>query len=191
LGNESGTSLAESVFRVTPDVPPTLAVSLRLAQRVPEPTVKITAEHSDTIGDARYLLVVPRKNRRSLQMIDQVPAWFETFGVDVLETEFPETLTDEISCWFDDPKRHMYAFKMRGGEDNAAWQLAITAYVAEHWDVHARGLDTLHLTVSQTSDKTGPQTNSGRFAEPRRSPEHGMAIFQMDAPRAVPGDGGR
>jgi hypothetical protein len=42
----------------------------------------------------------------------------------------------------------MYAFKMRGGEDNAAWQLAITAYVAEHWDVHARGLDTLHFVAA-------------------------------------------
>ena len=148
LGNESGTSLAESVFRVTPDSPPTLAVTLGLAQRVPDPTVKITAEHAHTIGDARYLLVVPRKNRRSLKLIDQIPTWFETFGVDVLETEIPETLTGEISCWFDDPRRPMYAFEMRGGEDNAAWQMAITAYVAEHWDVHALGLDTLHVVAA-------------------------------------------
>jgi hypothetical protein len=36
---------------------------------------------------------------------------------------------------------------MSGGEDDAAWQLAVIYYVAEHWDTQARGLDSVHLVA--------------------------------------------
>ena len=47
LGNKAGHSLSSSVLHAVPDRPPALAIKWGLAERVPDPTVKVTAEHSD------------------------------------------------------------------------------------------------------------------------------------------------
>lgn len=150
LGNAAGESLAESVLRATPDRPPPLAVKLGLAQRVPDPTVKVTAEHASAIGPNRYLVVVPRMNRRRLAMIDRLSDWFDTFGVRIssVPVETPSSLAEQMSDWFDHPRRQMFVFAMQDGEDNAAWQLAVTYYIAEFWDTNARGLDSLHFVAA-------------------------------------------
>ena len=55
-----------------------------MAEGVPDPTVKSTAESADDLNDGRrYLLIVPRAKRRSLKRMDQLPSWFDSFGVSV------------------------------------------------------------------------------------------------------------
>jgi hypothetical protein len=149
LGNEAGEELRLSVTCATPVHVPAFAVRFGLAERVPEPSVKVTAEHAGCLGGERILLVVPKANRKSLKLLDQLPRWFDAFGV-AIEGPLPEVpagLREEMGDWFGDPDRPMLAFRMTGGEANAAWQLAIIYYIAEYWDTHARGLDTVHLVA--------------------------------------------
>jgi hypothetical protein len=149
LGNETGQELARCLSCALPDRAPAFAVRLGLAERVPEPTVKATAEHADGLGGQRYLLVVPKAGRRSPKLMERLPAWFGTFGVtiDAPLTEVPAALRAAMRDWFDDPQRPMFALPLAGGEANAAWQLAVAYYVAEHWDIQARGLDSVHFVA--------------------------------------------
>lgn len=150
LGNETGQELARCLSRAVPERPPAFAVRMGLAERVPHPTVKATAEHVDCLDGMRYLLVVPRANRRSIKLMDQLPAWFGTFGVTIgaPTAEVPAILRAEMHDWFGDPGRTMFALPMSGGEPNAAWQLAVVYYVAEYWDTRASGLDSMHLVAN-------------------------------------------
>jgi len=81
--------------------------------------------------------------------MERLPEWFGAFGVtvDASSTDVPPALREAMRDWFDAPSRPMFALPMSGGEDDAAWQLAVTYYVAEHWDVQASGLDTVHFVA--------------------------------------------
>lgn len=149
LGNEAARKLADCLSCAIPERAPAFAVRMGLAERVPDPTVAATAEHIDGLGGARYLLVVPKANRRAVKMMDRLPEWFASFGVSLGAdvAELPEETREGMRDWFGDPDRPMFAFPMSGGEPNAAWQLAVTYYIAEYWDIHARGLDTLHVVA--------------------------------------------
>jgi len=151
LGNESGQELSTCLACVTPDRPPGIAVKWGLAERVPNPTVTATAEHAECLHDERYLLVVPKAKRKSaIKLIDKLPEWFAKFGVNITSSpsEPPSVLRNEMCAWFTDPARSMWVVRMEGGEANAAWQLAVIYYVAEYWDVHARGLDSVHFVAN-------------------------------------------
>ena len=117
---------------------------------MPDPTVKATAEHADCLSDERLLLVVPKENRKSLKLMDQLPGWFDAFDVEITTPalEPPKPLREEMHDWFSNPDRTLFAFRMSGGVPNAAWQLAVVYYVAEYWDVHARGLDSVHFVAN-------------------------------------------
>ena len=147
LGNAGGQRLAGCVSCALGDRPPAFAVRMGLAEREPEPKVKATAEHVESLGDGRLLLVVPRPKRKAMGSIDRLPEWFATFGVvvDPSLLTLPNELRAEMADWFGDPSRPMFAFRMSGGEDNAAWQTAVVYYVAEHWDTTVPGLDSVHV----------------------------------------------
>ncbi len=150
LGNQPGADLAERVNCAIPDRQPALAVWFG-APRVPDPTVKVTAEHADYLDDERYLLVVPKAKRKlPIKMMDQLPEWFAPFGVRVNwpPTEPPDVLRDEMQGWFDNPGRRMWTVRIKGGIPNAAWQIAVVYYVAEHWDTQVRGLDSVHFVAN-------------------------------------------
>jgi hypothetical protein len=150
LGNEAGKEIADLLACAQEDRPPAFAVKMGLAERVPDPTVKTTPEHLGSLGDDRLLLVVPRPKRNTLKHLDDLPDWFETFGVriDIMPIDVQQTLNTEIDGWFSDPNRKMFGFRMSGGEDNAAWQTAVVYYVAEYWDTQIRGLDSLHFIAN-------------------------------------------
>lgn len=149
LGNEAGKRLAESLTCVQPYFSsiPWWAVWLGLAERLPDPTVAATAEHVTGLGPDRFLLVVPRPSRFPLRLRNQLPKWFEPFGVacDPEPSPLPDPLLAKLPVWFDDPRRRMWAYRISGGEPDAAWQFAVLYYIAEYWDTRARGLDTLHF----------------------------------------------
>jgi hypothetical protein len=149
LGNPSGMELARSLSCALPDRSPAFAVRMGFAGRVPAPTVCATAEHADGLDGKCYLLVVPKASRRSLKSMEQLPAWFSTFGVTIEAplAGVPAGLQAAMRDWFDDPERPMFVLPMAGGEANAAWQLAVVYYVAEHWDTQARGLDSVHFVA--------------------------------------------
>lgn len=150
LGNASGRMLAFRVLRAIPDRPPACAVKAGLAEFVPEMTVAVTVEHLDALAERRFLLVVPRARRRSLEAMDRLPDWFHAFGISVAPpcSETLPTLRQEMRDWFDDPGRLMHALPMTGGEEDAAWQLAAVCYVAQHWETKARGLNSVHLLAN-------------------------------------------
>ena len=150
LGNPAGRLLADSLCCAVPERPPPLAVKYGAAKRVPSPRVKATAEHANSIEHGRYLLIVPRENRKKLRMLEQVSDWFETFGVRTSDAPvpIPSGLRDEMTTWFGNPGRPILALELQEGEDNAAWQLAVTYYIAEFWDVNAPGLDSVHFVAA-------------------------------------------
>jgi hypothetical protein len=121
-----------------------------LAESVPDPTVKTTPEHLESLGDERILLVVPRPKRKKLTQWECLPEWFKTFGVHVDESpcDVHDTLGHAIDDWFTDPTRKMFGFRLSGGEENAAWQTAVVYYIAEYWDTQIRGLDSLHFVAN-------------------------------------------
>lgn len=151
LGNAAGEVLTRCVQRAIPDSPHALAVRMGEAEHVPLMTVAVTAEHAGSLGDDRRLLIVPKATRRRpLKLMERLPEWFAAFGVsiDADATQVPEPLRAEIQDWFGDPVRPMFALPMSGGEPNAAWQLAVTCYVAQYWETQARGLDSIHFVAS-------------------------------------------
>ncbi|WP_205679170.1 hypothetical protein, partial [Aquisphaera insulae] len=90
-----------------------------------------------------------KANRKSIKLVEQLPEWFNAFGVSVASAQnsIPSIIQSAMHDWFDDPTRLMVAFRLSSDPDIAAWQLAVTHYVAEYWDVHARGLDTVHFVA--------------------------------------------
>ncbi|WP_165246186.1 hypothetical protein [Paludisphaera soli] len=148
LGNRAGEALAHRVRRaVRGERPPGWAVKAGLAEAVPEMSVAVTAEHLGALGGQRILLVVPKMKRKSLSFLDHLPGWFATFGV-LVEGPAPEVLPrlrGEMSDWFAEPSRPMFAFSVSGGQDDVGWQLAVACYVAQYWEIEARGLDSIHL----------------------------------------------
>lgn len=150
LGNDAGEELAQNLCCCEPEYAPSFAVKMGLAERIPRPTVHATAEHANCLNDERYLVVVPKLKRRSLKLLDKLPEWFAHFGVIVDQTssEVPTQLRAEMHDWFDQPDRLMYAYRVSGGESNAAWQLAVLYYIAEYWDINARGLDDIHFVAN-------------------------------------------
>lgn len=149
LGNEAGKTLTNYVCCVQQDRPPAFAVKFG-AEQVPDPTVTMTPEHLGSLGTDRILLVVPRIKRRSLKHLEQLPEWFDAFGVcvDNSPCDVSEVLGDEMPQWFTDPSRTIFGFRMSGGEDNAAWQTAVAYYVAEYWDTQVRGLQSIHVVAN-------------------------------------------
>jgi hypothetical protein len=147
LGNEGGRRLANCLSCVEGDRPLAFAVKTGLAERVPDPTVKTTAEHVESLVDKRLVLVVPKANRKNIKLLESLPKWFATFGIEAEPSpcELPLALHSEMVTWFSDPARVMFAFRIFGGEENAAWQTAVTYYIAEYWDTTVRGLDSLHF----------------------------------------------
>lgn len=146
LGNSSAMQLRMCVQVVQVYETPDLAVRLGLGEKLPQPSVKMTIEHVECLRDRRVLLVVPKKRRKSIGMMEELPTWFSHFGV-IASGPFdvsPE-LRLEMRDWFEDSDRTMYAFDVSGGMEEAAWQFAVLTYIAEYWDVHTRGLDTVHL----------------------------------------------
>jgi hypothetical protein len=143
LGNSAGQRLANCVSCAEPDRMPNFG----LAERVPNPTVKTTAEHVESLGDNRLLLVLPKANRKHLKSLDSLPGWLAGFGIECepAPCEISDELHAEMKSWFGDPSRTMFAFRILGGEENAAWQTAVVYYVAEYWDTIVRGLDSLHF----------------------------------------------
>ncbi len=155
-GYTAGEDIMHYLFCVEPPQVPALAVRFGLARKVPEPTVGVTIEHLTEAGDDRWLLVVPKATRkRALKFGDRLPEWFRTFGVDAGPAE---PVTDELrtllSEWFDDPQRPMWRHRLEGGIDDAAWQLGVVNYVADHWSIQERGLDSVHL-VAQVEREPG------------------------------------
>jgi hypothetical protein len=151
LGNEAGQQLANLVGCAQEHPVPALAIKFGLAKKVPDPTVSVTVEHAGSLGDQCVLLVVPEaKRKKALSRIEELPKWFAKFGVEL----DPEPITtspafrEEIAGWFDAPTRPMLAYRLQGGEDNAAWQMAVAYYIAEYWDTQTRGLDTVHFVAS-------------------------------------------
>lgn len=120
------------------------------ATRVPDPTVKTTAEHLDVLGNKKILLIVPKANRKSIKGLHEVGGWFQSFGVETenIESDIYDILGDELTSWFSQLDRKLYAFSMSGGEENAAWQTALVYYIAEYWDTRYRGLDSLHFVAN-------------------------------------------
>ena len=150
LGNESGEQLADCVLRAEPERPPRIAIMWGLTERVPEPRVKVTAEHADCVRDQILLLVVPKKGRKSLKFVEELPDWFRAFGMTIDHSlmEPSSELRAEMTDWFSDPNRKMFAMPISGGESNAAWQLAVIYYIAEHWAVSERGIDSIHFVAN-------------------------------------------
>ncbi|TWU07571.1 hypothetical protein [Stieleria varia] len=150
LGNASGERLTGLLSCAQEDRPPAFAVKTGLADRVPNPTVKVTPEHFESLGDGRMLLVVPKSTKRMLAQIELLPQWFAEFGVtlssDSVDTR--ERLKGVAVNWFADPHRPMFSFAMSGGVANAAWQTAVTYYIAEYWDTRVRGLDSMHILTN-------------------------------------------
>ena len=95
------------------------------------------------------MLVVPRPRRKTVKRVDELPDWFAAFGVRV--EAFPPrlwaALREHWESWFSDPARTLLAFRVSGGEDDAAWQTAVTYYIAEYWDTQVRGLDSVHFVA--------------------------------------------
>lgn len=149
-GYAAGEELREHLFCVEPSHVPALAVRYGLAAKVPEPTVKVTIEHLSQSDDDRWLLVVPKATRkRALKFGDRLPEWFRTFGVDAGPAEpVSDELRTVMSDWFDDPQRPMWRHRLEGGIDDAAWQLGVVNYVADHWSIQERGLDSVHLLAT-------------------------------------------
>ena len=147
LGNEAGKEISDLLACAQEDRPPSFAVKLGLAEHVPDPSVVTTPEHFEPLGEDRILLVVPRVNCKTLKQIENLPEWFGTFGVqvDMTPCNVQEMFADVMTDWFSDPTRTLLGFRISGGEDNAAWQTAVVYYVAEYWDTHVRGLQSLHF----------------------------------------------
>lgn len=149
-GHTSGKFLKEYVVCVEPGHVPALAVRFGLAKQVPESTVKVTIEHLAELGDDCALLVVPRIGRkRPLRHADRLPEWFATFGVTLGPAE---TVSDDrrkaMSEWFGDPTRPMWLHRVNGGESDSGWMLAVVNYIADHWGIQERGLDSVHLLAA-------------------------------------------
>jgi hypothetical protein len=149
LGNPSALALRMSVQIVQVYRTPDFAVRLGLGKKLPEPSVKMTIEHVDSLGDGRLLLVVPKKRRKNIPMMHELPSWFLHFGISVAgPCELSPGIRLEMCDWFEDANRPMYAFEVSGGMDQAAWQFAVLTYIAEYWDVNAKGLDSLHMLAN-------------------------------------------
>jgi hypothetical protein len=150
LGNEAGMEIANMLACAQEDRPPAMVVNMGLTEPVPDPTVKTTPEHLESLGDERILLVVPRPKRKTLKHLQDLPDWFQTFGVHVEKSscDVQETFGNAMDDWFSDPGRRKFRFWMSGGEDNAAWQTAVVYYVAEYWDTQVRGLDSVHFVAN-------------------------------------------
>jgi hypothetical protein len=149
LGNPAASELAYYVACLVPERPPAIAVRFGVP-RVPNPRVAATVEHANCLQRERFLLVVPREGRKSVKLIAQLPDWLASFGVKTLGAadEPRGPLRDEMRDWFGNPGRPMLAIQIEGGVDNAAWQLAVIYYVAEYWDTHARGLNSVHFVAN-------------------------------------------
>jgi hypothetical protein len=146
LGNSSAMQLRMCVQVVQVYETPDLAVRLGLGEKLPQPSVKMTIEHVECLRDRRILLVVPKKRRKSIGMMEELPTWFSHFGLIASGPfEVSPELRLEMRDWFEDSDRTMYAFDVSGGMEEAAWQFAVLTYIAEYWDVRTRGLDTVHL----------------------------------------------
>lgn len=146
-GLNAGNELKDHVVCVEPAHVPESAVRYGLAAKVPKPTVKVTIEHLAESDNNRWLLVVPTAARkRPLKYSSQLQKWFATFGMTV-EESMPVSAAWRIAMseWFGDAQRPMSVHRIRGGPDDAAWQLAVTNYVADHWSIQERGLDSVHV----------------------------------------------
>lgn len=108
-GYFAGESLLAFVTCVEPRQVPALAVKYGLAPKVPEPRVKVTIEHLTESADDRWLLIVPKADRkRPLRHHDRVSEWFAGFDVKVGPTmQVPTEMRAAISDWFDDGQRPM------------------------------------------------------------------------------------
>ena len=150
LGNEAGMEMADLLACAQEDRPPEFAVKLGLAEQVPDPTVATTPEHLESLDNDRMLLVVPRQKQKTLKQMEKLPEWFKSFGVQIDSTpcDIPKTLANVMTDCFSDPTRSLFGFRMSGGEDNAAWQTAVVYYIAEYWDTHIRGLQSLHFVAN-------------------------------------------
>ena len=146
-GFDAGESLIKYVQCVEPRQIPPIAVKYGLAPKVPEPRVGVTIEHLVEAGEDRWLLVVPKADRkRPLKHQGHVSEWFSGFDVKVGPAkQVPKEMRAAMSDWFDDALRPMQIHQISGGVDDAAWQLAVVNYVADHWSIQERGLNSVHL----------------------------------------------
>ena len=145
-GNKAGEELAGSVVYGIPDFPPPIAVKLGVAKSGPKkPKVAVTAEHLDGLSSERFCLAVPKRTTKICKGLENVAEWFAAFEVSVQASPVPDAVQEKISEWFDPPERKLFCFRLNGGVENAAWQLAVTAYVATHWWTRWHGLEAMHF----------------------------------------------
>jgi hypothetical protein len=145
-GNKLGEELAGSVVYGIPDFPPPIAVKFGVAKSSPKiPAVVVTAEHLDGLSSERFCLAVPKRTSKICKGVESVPEWFAAFGVGAQACPVSAVVKEKTSEWFDPPSRNLLCFRLNGGVENAAWQLAVTSYVATHWWTKWHGLEAMHF----------------------------------------------
>jgi hypothetical protein len=144
-GNGSGEDLASSVVYGIPDFPPPSAVKLGYPKPPRTPKVAVTAEHFDGLLSDRLCLAVPKRTSKLCKYVESTFDWFGDFGVAAEACPVPDNLLKKISHWYDPPSRDLLCFRLNGGVKNSAWQLAVTAYVANHWWTNWHGLEAMHF----------------------------------------------
>ncbi|MEZ6072495.1 MAG: hypothetical protein R3C10_20090 [Pirellulales bacterium] len=145
-GNRAGEDLASYVAYALPDFPPPIAVKMGLADRPPKkPTIGVSAEHIDGLSGERFCLVVPRQVSKVCKHQNSAIDWFGALGIKAKKCPLSGQLTSGIAGWYDRSLDKMLVYQLSGGEENAAWQLAATSYVATHWWTKWRGLESVHL----------------------------------------------
>lgn len=144
--NAAGKELAQHVTCAAPELPPPIALKMGLTERPPkEPTVVVSAEHLDNLAGERFCLVVPRKSSKRRKHLESVSEWFAEFGIDAEICPISDAVKSQVVGWYDEPMRPTLFLRMAGGIENAAWQLAVTSYVAAHWWTQWHGLEAMHF----------------------------------------------
>jgi hypothetical protein len=144
-GNKVGEELAGSVAYGIPDFPPASAVKLGAPKPPKTPHVGVSAEHLEGLSSERFGLAVPKRTSKLYTGVEMVPEWFSAFGVAAAACPVPDVVQKKTSEWYDPPLRNLFCFRLNGGVENAAWQLAVTAYIATHWWTVWRGLEAMHF----------------------------------------------
>jgi hypothetical protein len=129
LGNEAAFMIRDDVSLIEPYRLPGSAVRFGLGKNFKCPTVAITPEHVDGMGESKVLIIKFQKklNRESL---DAVLQRIDDYGikVKVCGDQLRDDIKHATSTWFSSSQHELSFWELTSPSDSAIWNWAIIAF---------------------------------------------------------------